>query len=63
MQIKQKLMQQTWENGKKTNFQPNFGMFDPNLGPQKFFCEFYLYKQLDIVPSYHPIQFHGKVMS
>ena len=30
MQFKEKLMKQTWENGKK----PNFG---PNFGPQKIF--------------------------
>ena len=33
-------MHQTWENGKKTNFQPDFGPFDPNLGPQNFFSGF-----------------------
>ena len=25
-------MNQTWENGKKPSFGPNFGPFDPNLG-------------------------------
>ena len=29
---------------------------------QKFFSEFYLYL-LDIVPSYHPMQFKGKLMN
>ena len=36
-------MNQTWENNKKPNFEPNFGLFDPNLGPQNFFGGFYLY--------------------
>ena len=43
MQFKEKLMNQTWENGEKTNFGPNFGVFDPNLGPKIFFRGFYLY--------------------
>ena len=30
-------------------------------GPKFFFREFYFY-QLDIVPSYHPMQFKGKLM-
>ena len=30
-------MNQTWENGKKPNFGPNFGLFGPNLGPKIFF--------------------------
>ena len=44
---------------KKTNFGPNFG---PNLGPS-FFGKSYLYLQLDIVPSYHAMQFKGKLMN
>ena len=34
----------------------------PILGPQIFFQEFYLY-ELDIVPSYHPMQFKIKLMN
>ena len=30
-------MNKTWENGKKPNFESNFG---PNLGPQIFFVSF-----------------------
>ena len=40
MQFKEKLMNQTWENGKKTNFRPDLGFFGPNLGPQFFFMQF-----------------------
>ena len=46
-------MNQTWVNGKKPSFGPNFGHFSPNLGPKIFFVKFYLYNSLDIVASYH----------
>ena len=34
-----KLMNQTWENGKKTSFGPDFGPFGLNLGPKNFFVD------------------------
>ena len=34
----------------------------PNLGLQDFFRDIYLY-YLGVVPSYHPMQFTGKLMS
>ena len=37
MQLVGKLMDQTWENGKKPNFGLNFGSFGQNLGPKYFF--------------------------
>ena len=40
MKFPGKLMNQTSENGKKTNFRPDFG---PNLGPKNFLREFYFY--------------------
>ena len=40
MQFKGKLMNQIWENGKKLNFGPDFGLFDPNLDPSFFFSGF-----------------------
>ena len=40
MQFKGKLIKQTWENGKKANFEPDFGPFWPNLGPKIFFVGF-----------------------
>ena len=43
IQFKGKLMNQTWENGKKPYFRPNFGPFGTNLGPQNVFRGFYLY--------------------
>ena len=33
-------MNQTWKKDKKPNFGPDFGLFDPNLGPQTFFAGF-----------------------
>ena len=33
-------MNQTWENDKKPNFGPDFGLFGTNLGPQNFFTSF-----------------------
>ena len=36
VQYQEKVMMQTWENGKNPNFGPNFGI-------QKFFRQFYLY--------------------
>ena len=36
MHFKGKLMNQTWENDKKTNFRPDCGLFGQNLGHQNF---------------------------
>ena len=55
MQFLEKI-KQTVENGKK----PNFG---PNFGPKNIFREFDLYLMLDIIKSYHCIQFQGKIMN
>ena len=37
MQFQGKLMNKTWENGKKPSFKPNFGPFGPYSGRQFFF--------------------------
>ena len=47
----------------KHNFGPDFGPFGSNLEPQKFLREFYLYKWLDVVQSYHTMKFKGKLMN
>ena len=39
MQFKVKLINQTWVNGKKANFGPDFGPFWPIFGPRNFFWE------------------------
>ena len=33
-------MNHTWENGKKTSFETDFGPFGPHLGPQILFMDF-----------------------
>ena len=53
MYFKEKLMNQTWENGKKPSFGSNFGPLWLKFGPQKVFEKFYLYCMLDIVANYH----------
>ena len=63
IQFQEKLMNQTWENGKKPSFKPDFGPFGPNLGPKTFFRGFHLYWMLYIAASYHCMQFQGKLMS
>ena len=35
----------------------------PIFGPQNFFQDIYFYELLDIVTSYHPMQFKGKLMN
>ena len=57
MRFQEKLITQTWENGKKPIFRPNFGPF----GPKNFFCGFYLHEKLDIVASYCCMQFQEKL--
>ena len=47
----------------KLNFGPHFGSFLPKFGPPNFFCRFYLFQQLDMVPSYHFMQFTGKLVN
>ena len=39
----------------------NFGSFSPNVDPGSFFNGFYLYCKLDILASYHCMQFQGKL--
>ena len=46
MQFQGKLMKQTWENGKKPSFGPDFGAFGPNLDPKYFFLR--ILPQLDL---------------
>ena len=38
MQFQEKLKDQIWKNGKKSNFGLDFGLFSPKFDPQKFFC-------------------------
>ena len=54
-------MNQTWENGKKPSL--GLGSLWRKFGPKIFFNGFYLYQMLDIVASYHCMQFQGKLMN
>ena len=56
-------MKKALENVKKPNLEPDFGLFTPNLGPPKFFLEFYFHELLNIVPSYYRMQFKVKLMN
>ena len=47
-------MNQTWEYGKKPNFGPNFGLFDPNLG--RFFFFFFFFATFTFNISYTLLQ-------
>ena len=57
MQFQEKLMNQTWENGKKTSFGFDFDPFGPNSGHQFFFSKIWLRQSLDIMVSYHHAQY------
>ena len=63
MQFIGKLMYQTGKNDIKPSFGPDFGPFGTNLGHKNFFHGFSLYYMLDIVASYHCMQFQGKLMN
>ena len=62
IQFQGKLMNQTWKNGKKTNFGPNFDPFSPNLSHQIFFSKIWLHQSLDIIVSYQYVQYQKKIM-
>ena len=58
MQFTGKLMNQTWEIDRISNFGPHFHLFDPHLGSKIFFVDF---ASTNIVTTYHCIQFQRKV--
>ena len=64
MQFQQQLMIQTQENGGKLHFEPDLGP----LGLVKFalriyfFLEIWLRQSLDIMVSYHHVQYQKKLM-
>ena len=64
MQFQGRLMNQTWENGKKPSVGSGFGPFGPNLGYQFFFffSKIWLRQSLDIMVSYHHVQYQKKLM-
>ena len=56
-------MIQTWENGKKPSFGPDFGPFGQNSGRQIFFSKIWRRQSLDIMVSYHHVQYQKKLDS
>ena len=52
----------TWENGKKPCFRPDFGPFDPNSSCQFFFPKIWLCQSLNVMVSYHHVQYQKKLM-
>ena len=56
-------MNQTWENNKKPSFGADFCPFRPNLGHQFFFfSKIWLHQSVDIMVSYHHVQYQKKLM-
>ena len=59
IQFQGKLMIQTQENGKKPYFGSNFG---PKFKFQIFFSKIWLNQSLDIMISYHQVQYQKNLM-
>ena len=59
MQFQGKLINQIWENGRKPSFGPNFG---PKFGLLNFLSKIWLRQSLDVMVSYHHIQYQKKLM-
>ena len=62
MQFGEKLKYQTWENGKKPSFGPDFGPFGLYSDRQNFFSKIWLYQSLDNMVSYRHVQCLKKLM-
>ena len=67
MQFQGKIMNQTWENGKKPSLRPDFVQISPNSGRHFFFFFFFsskiwLRQSLDIMGSYHHVKLQKKLM-
>ena len=61
MQFQGKLMNQIWENGKNPSFGPDFDPFGPNFD-FLFFFQNWLRQSLDIMVSYHHVQYQENLM-
>ena len=62
MQGQAKLLIQTQENGEKPHFGSDLGTLGPNSGREKFFSEIWLCQSLDVMVSYHLVQYQKKLM-
>ena len=59
LQFQGKLVNQTWENDKKPNFRSNFGLY---FDHQILFSKISLRQSLDIMVSYHHVQYQKKLI-
>ena len=55
-------MIQTQKNGEKPHFGPPLDPLDSNLDRQIFFSKIWLRQSLDIMVSYHHVQYQKKLM-
>ena len=55
-------MKQIWENDKNPSFRTNFDSFGANLGHQNFFSKIWLPQSLDIMVSYHHVQYQKQLI-
>ena len=62
MRFQGKTMKQTGKNDKKPSFGSNFGQLGPNLGGQNFLYKIWPQQSLDIMVSYHHVQYQKKLM-
>ena len=63
MQFQEKLINQTWKNGKKNFFWAQFWPIWHKFGPPMFFSSrIWLRQSLEIVVSFHHVQFQKKLM-
>ena len=60
MQFQGKLMIRTHKNDEKPHFGPDLGMLGPNSGRKKVFSRIWLRQSLDIMVSYHHVQYQKK---
>ena len=60
MEFQGNIIKKTWEYGKKLSFGPDFVTFGPILDPQKIFQNIWLNQSLDIMVSYHHVQYQKK---
>ena len=62
IQIQGKLIIRTQKNGEKPHFGPNLGSYGPKSDCQYFFSKTWLHQSLDIMVSYHHLQYQKKLM-
>ena len=55
-------MIQTQENGEKPHFGLDLGPLGPNSGGESFISKIWLHQSLDIMVSYHHVQYQEKLM-